>query len=103
MNSIQRFTFEELLLKDGSISIHHCNLHVLAIEMFKVVSGLAPSLTSDSFTLNPNLNTGNVSATKYGLQTLRSLDPKIWDIVLSDTIVIYLVILYYASLTIFKR
>ena len=28
-------TFEEMLIRDNSISIHHRNIHTVAIEMFK--------------------------------------------------------------------
>ena len=55
-------TFKELLKKDGSITIHHQNLHLLAIEMFNVVNGLAPLFMANIFANNlTNLNTGNVS------------------------------------------
>ena len=36
-------SFEELLLKDGSVTIHHKNLQNLAIEMFKVKTREAPT------------------------------------------------------------
>ena len=42
-------TFEELLLKDGSITVHHKNLHFLAIEMYKVVKGLAATFMAEAF------------------------------------------------------
>jgi hypothetical protein len=90
-------TFEELLKKDGSITIHHQNLHSLAIEMFKVVNGLAPPFMANIFANNHNLNTDNISAktrqqsTFYnpvnpktvnkGIETLRCLGPKIWNII----------------------
>ena len=32
-------TFQELLNKDKSVSIHHRNLHVLVTEMFKIHRG----------------------------------------------------------------
>ncbi len=35
-------SFDELLKKDGSVSIHHRNIHCLATEMFKVRNGLSP-------------------------------------------------------------
>ena len=35
-------TFEELLIKDNSVSIHHRNLPVLATEIFKAVNDFSP-------------------------------------------------------------
>ena len=40
-------TFEELLLKDGSLSTHHRNIHAFAIEMYKSVNSSAPDITQD--------------------------------------------------------
>ena len=37
-------TFQELLNKDNSISIHHRNLQALATEMFKIHRGLSPDI-----------------------------------------------------------
>ena len=45
-------TFEELLQKDGAITIHQQNLRFLAVEMFKVVKGLAPPFMTNIFTTN---------------------------------------------------
>ena len=39
--------FEELLVKDDSVSIHHNNIHTLAIEMYKVVNGMSPEIIND--------------------------------------------------------
>ena len=39
-------TFQELLDKDNSVSIHHRNLQVLATEMFKTHRGLSPEIPS---------------------------------------------------------
>ena len=36
----------ELLVKDGSISIHHKNLEKLAVEMFKVYRGLSTKIAN---------------------------------------------------------
>ena len=41
------YTFEELLLKDGSLSTHHRNIHALAIEMYKSVNSIALDITQD--------------------------------------------------------
>ena len=90
-------SFEELLKKDGSVTVHHRNLQFLAIEMFKVIKGVAPAFMKDIFVQNINVCTENVSANtrsqsvfynpcnpkkvNYGLQTLRSLGPKVWDMI----------------------
>ena len=90
-------SFVELLQKDGSVIIHHRNLQCLAIEMFKVKMGLAPAFLNDVFTTNENVNTENVSSNtrskscfydrlnpksvRYGLETLRSLGPRIWKMI----------------------
>ena len=39
--------FEELLVKDNSVSIHHNNIHTLAIEMYKVANSMSPKITND--------------------------------------------------------
>jgi len=48
-------TFEKLLLIDNSVSIHHRNLHLLAIEVYKFKNGLSPFLMDQIFE-NRNLN-----------------------------------------------
>ena len=52
--------FDEVLTKDGSVTIHHRNLQCLAIEMFKVYKGVAPSFMSDVFGIKQNVNSENV-------------------------------------------
>ena len=42
-------TFEKLLEKDSSVSIHARNLCVLAVKMFKVVKGLALTIINNLF------------------------------------------------------
>ena len=46
---IKKSNFNELLVKDGSVSIHHQNLHKLAVEMFKVSRGLSPEIVNELF------------------------------------------------------
>ena len=41
--------FEELLDKDGSVTIHIRNLQVLATEMFKVYRNLLPNIVAEIF------------------------------------------------------
>ena len=47
-------SFNELLEKDGSVSIHERNLQVLATEMYKISNGLSTLLMKDIFPLNRN-------------------------------------------------
>ena len=42
-------SFNELLEKDGSVSIHERNLQVLATEMYKISNGLSTPLIKDIF------------------------------------------------------
>ena len=46
-------SFNELLAKDRSVTVHNRNLQVLAIEMFKVSKGLCPSVFSNIFKPRP--------------------------------------------------
>ena len=93
-------SFDELLEKNGSVTIHHRKLQFLAIEMYKVFNNFAPPFMSDIFGKHLNAGTENVSANtrsatsfynhdnpktvKYGLETLRSIGPKIWAIIPVD-------------------
>ena len=42
-------SFEELLDKDGSVTIHTRNLQVLATEMYKVYRNLSPTIVAQIF------------------------------------------------------
>ena len=46
--------FEELLVKDNSVSIHHNNIRALAIEIYKVTNGICPEIMNDIFMLREN-------------------------------------------------
>ena len=45
-------SFDELLDKDGSFTIHQRNVQVLAIEFFKYLHGLSPAIVSEVFKVN---------------------------------------------------
>ena len=50
-------TFEELLVKDKSFSVHDINLQKLALVMYKVKNGLYPRPVQDIFThIDQNTN-----------------------------------------------
>ena len=90
-------TYEELLRRDGSVSVHNRNLQFLAIEMYKVDKGLSPTFMKDIFTQKENSHVENVSSgtrsksmyynysnprtVHFGLETLRALGPKLWDMI----------------------
>ena len=83
-------TFQELLNKDNSVSIHHRNLQVLAMEMFKIHRGLSPVILREIFvseTSSYNLRRNNtfekrqVHSVYHGTKSLSFLGPKIWDLV----------------------
>ena len=83
-------SFENLLKKDNYICIHHKNIPSLAIELFKVKNNLSNTIMCDIFetrNINYNLRSQadfagtNVNTTSFGLNSLRYLATKIWDIV----------------------
>ena len=42
-------SYEELLTKDGSVSMHHRNIQALANEFYKIKNGLSPELFTEIF------------------------------------------------------
>ena len=88
-------TFQQLLEKDGVVIIHHRNIRLLATEMYKVLNGIASlsmsvifgykNGTVDNVSSNTRLackfyNPVKPKTPNYGLETLRHLAPKIWNI-----------------------
>ena len=51
-------SFQELLIEDKSLNIHHRNLQKLVTEIFKVKNGLSPELMNDAYrkTILPTKN-----------------------------------------------
>ena len=96
-----RLTFNELLRKDNSFTIHHRNLQKLATEMYKVTNGLAPPIMKSVFperTVPFNLRNKNnfratnvssvfngtetnVSSVFNGTETISFRGPKTWILV----------------------
>ena len=82
-------TFEELLNRDNSFTIHHKNIQVLAIELYKVVNNISPEIMSYVFPLKQSVNyhsknifvTRNVRTVHHGTETLAHLGPKVWSMV----------------------
>ena len=83
-------TFQELLDKDHSVTIHHRNLQRLATEMYKIKNHLSPLLMQELFTEKVHQydlrnkgswETHNVRTVKYGSETIRHMGQKTWELV----------------------
>ena len=78
-------SFEELLRNDKTISIHHRNIHIVAIEMYKVRNDLSPVFIKEIFHHQgnrPNTRMGesfarpNVNKVHNGENSLRNFGPE---------------------------
>ena len=83
-------SFNELLDKDGSFTIHQRNVQSLAIEIYKYLHGLSPAILSEVFKVNETvpydlrmcnkLYARNPKIVRYGTETISFLSPKIWSL-----------------------
>ena len=64
-------TFEHLLEKDYSCTVHHSNLHFLSIELYKVVNDLTTNIFSDIF-LHNNQGVSLRSQNEFALPQVRT-------------------------------
>ena len=83
----EKSTFNELLTKDNSLTIHERNIKNLAIEMFKIKNNLSPSFLKEIFPESSNLvnlrrkpafQTFNVKSVYKGTETISFRGPQIW-------------------------
>ena len=86
-------TFQELLDKDNSFTIHHRNVQKLATEIYKIINNESPVIMKEVFPVanNPyNLRNNNpftsrnVHSVYYGTETVSYRGPQIWAIVPVD-------------------
>ena len=78
-------SYGELLTEDRSITIHHRNIRALAIENYKVMQGISPTLLNEVFVprqYNYELRGNNflerrkVKSVRHGTESISSLAPK---------------------------
>ena len=98
-------SFQELLEKSGSVSIHDRNLQQLAIEIYKALNNLSSSLMSELFMIKKNkysfrnegaLISNYPKSVNYGINSISHLAPKIWELVPKE-------IRNYPTLNLFKE
>ena len=87
--SDKQSSYETLLEKDGSVSIHNRNLQILATEMYKVSKGLSPSIITELFRCRDdqrynlrNITDFTIPAIRtvyHGSESISFLGPKIWN------------------------
>ena len=75
-------------MKDYSVSIHHRNIRLLAIKLYKAKNSLCSQLIIELFwEVNYNLRKQtniflkSINTSGYGLKSLRYLASKIWNLV----------------------
>ena len=82
-------SFEKLLNKDNSVSIHYNNIHALATKLYKIANDMSPEMMSEVFKLRDtpcyNLRlTSQFSADLIhsvcnGTKSASYLGPKVWE------------------------
>ena len=86
-------TFEELLEKDNSITIHDRNLQKLCVEMFKVKHGMAPKPVQELFKSQVHLHNlrnnkewevPKVRTVNNGIDSIRYRGPVTWELLPDD-------------------
>ena len=83
-------SFDELLQIDNSVTVHISNIHLLAIEMYKMKNNISPNFISEIFPKSDsscylrNSNdfiTPRVNTVFWGNETIRNIGPKIWALI----------------------
>ena len=78
-------TFEDLLLKDNPVSIHHKNISLLAAELYKAKNNLSTELMLEvNYNICSQTFLRSVNTSSYGLKSLRYLASKIWNLIPQD-------------------
>ena len=80
-------SFQELLTKDNTVTIHHRNIQYVAIEMYKIIHNLCPPIMNELVVGQNNLpgksNTSfikpKVNTVYYGDNSFRNFGPRVWE------------------------
>ena len=73
-------SYENLLVKDGTVSMHRRNIQALAIEMYKIKNDLSTDILSNIFTQS-DFQIPFVRTVYQRTESISCLGTKIWDIV----------------------
>ena len=88
--SDQTSTFDELLVKDGSCSIHHRNIQSFAIELFKISKNFSNQIINEIFNFRDitydlrsqtQFSSANIKTDAFGASSLRYFAYKVWNMV----------------------
>ena len=83
-------TFEDLLTKDGSFTVHHYNIQTLAKELYKVYNNISQTTFGELFTRNNNgyyLRSKSdfvfpqIRTVLKGSNSIRCFGPIIWNLI----------------------
>ena len=86
-------SFEYLLQRGQPASIHHRNIRLLGIELYKTRNNISSHIMNELFEQRniiynlrsqTDFTTGPISTVNNGLKSLRYLGPKIWNIIPPD-------------------
>ena len=79
---------EELLVKDNFVSLHHNNIHTLAIKVYKVANGICAEVMNKIFKLRGNAHSNLRGTSQFlvdlihsifnGSESASYLGPNIW-------------------------
>ena len=109
--SDQISSFQELLYKGNSFTVHHFNIQSLAIEMFKFINNIASTIIDDllttyhryNFRSKSKLVVPSVRTVHYGQSSIRHYGPLIWNMIHYFAIIINTIIITIIIIVIQKK
>lgn len=80
-------SFEELLSKNGSVTIHQTNLRILVTELYKAKTKTGPEMMNELFMFTEpvynlrkdKLKSNKIFSVRYGIETLSNVGLKLWN------------------------